>query len=47
MESLEIIFDWTLSSIIENCDAALREATLSYASYFEITTYKHLFDEEW
>ena len=46
MDSLEIIFDWALSSIFENCDATLREATLSYASYSEITTYKHSFDEE-
>ena len=46
MDFLEIIFDWALSSIFENCDATLREATLSYASYSEITTYKHSFDEE-
>ena len=46
MDSLEIIFDWALFSIIENCDATLREATLSYASYSEITAYKHSFYEE-
>ena len=46
MDSLEIIFDWALFSIIENCDATLREATLSYASYSEITAYKHSFNEE-